>query len=111
MSVEMGGFSPESESTNVSVKERLENLKLYMPGEEEMIYKFALFLSTRIHDTLSPEGFETMATLALEDLKTGKDGFTHEPISSDLVGLDKSVYVLLEMYLPDIKTAVFGEEK
>ena len=106
----MGGSSPEKESAGI-IKEKLANLEQYMPGQEETIYEFARFLSTRANDTLVPQGFDLMAALALYDLQNGKDGYTDKPIQSKLVGYPPQIYTLLQMYVPQMKEVIFGKEK
>ncbi|MDP4000733.1 MAG: hypothetical protein Q8P83_00610 [bacterium] len=108
-SPEMGDSSPEKESAGI--KEKLANLEQYMPGQEETIYEFARFLSTRADDTLVPQGFDLMAALALYDLQNGKDGFTGKPIQGKLIGYPPQIYTLLQMYVPQMKEIIFGKEK
>ncbi len=108
-SPEMGGSLPEKESAGI--KEKLANLEQYMAGEEEIIYEFARFLSTRAHNTLVPQGFDLMAAKALYDLQNGKNGSTGEPIQGELVGCPPQVYNMLKMYVPEIKEVIFGKEK
>lgn len=108
-SPEMGGSSPENESTGI--QEKLANLEQYMPGQEETIYEFARFLSTRVSDTLEPRGFDVMVELALHDLQRNKDGFTGKPIESQLVGHRTEIYDLLNIFVPQIKEIIFGKEK
>lgn len=92
------------------VKEKLANLQNYMPGEEQIIYDFANFLSERANDKLVPMGFEMLVQLALYDLWTWIDGFTNKPIRSSLVGYPPMMYQLLNMRAPQIAEAIFGKE-
>ncbi len=107
-SPEMGDSSPEKESA--SIEEKLANLEQYMPEQEEIIYEFARFLSTRAHDTLTPQGFDLMAALALHDLQNGKDGSTGKPIQDKLVGYPPQFYTILQMYASQMKEVIFGKE-
>lgn len=91
------------------IKRNLKNLRQIMPSEDDTLYEFADFLSERLNSRLVPEGFNMAAQLALYDLKTGVDGYTHQSIRSRLVGYPSMIYALLEMRIPDLAQATCPE--
>lgn len=92
------------------VKEKLRNLKDYMPGGEEFVYNFGKFLADRLNPQLISSGFNVAAELALHDLEQGVDGFSKQPIRNGLEGYPSPVYAALRMQVPDIAKAVCPEE-
>lgn len=91
-------------------KKKLNELKKYMPGAQDTIYEFGRFLSERLNPELVPEGFVLGCELAIYDLQKGVDGFTGEPINSNLVSYPPMVYALLRMEIPHIASVIFSEE-
>ena len=106
MSLETKAISTEE------MKEKLRNLKEYMPKEEDVLYSFGRYLAKRLegHPELVPEGFNVTVELALHDLQKGIDGYTQKPIQSRLVGYPPIIYSLLRMRTPDIAKAVCPED-
>ncbi len=93
------------------VREKLRNLRQYMPDQEETVYRFGEFLAERLKNPeLVPLGFCLEATLSLYDLQKGVDGYTGKPINSALVGYPQIVYNLLYSYIPAIAEAVCPED-
>ena len=88
------------------VKEKLRNLHDYMPGQEDLTYRFGAYLAERLDSELFPEGFNMAADLALYDLQKGVNGFTGEPIRSSLVGYPSVIYSILRKQVPNIAKAV-----
>ena len=92
------------------IKEKLRNLRQYMPNQEDVIYKFGAYLAERLYPELNPGLFVMAVELALYDLQRGVDGFTGEPIRSKLVGYPPVIYKMLRMHVPDIAEAVCPED-
>lgn len=88
------------------VKERLNDLERYFPGQHEVIYSFGKMLSGRLADELEPGGFILAAQLAIYDLQEGVDGFSGERLRGPLIGLPSVVYRSLDIALPSIIRAV-----
>ncbi len=103
-------MSLEGAISTESVKEKLRNLKQYMPDRHDAIYDFGAYLADRLNPELVPQGFNMAAELALYDLQTGIDGFTRQPIRSRLVGYPPMSYGLLRMQVPEIAEAVCPED-
>lgn len=92
------------------VKEKLRNLRKYMPSQQDVIYEFGAFLADRLNLELDSQEFHTAAELALSDLQKGVDGFTGNPVQSRLVGLPFKSYFLLAAKVPQIAKAVCPED-
>ncbi|PJE81236.1 hypothetical protein COU58_03555 [Candidatus Pacearchaeota archaeon CG10_big_fil_rev_8_21_14_0_10_32_42] len=92
------------------VKEKLKNLRKYMPNQDDTIYDFGAYLADRLNPELFSQGFNMAAELALYDLQTGVDGFSGQPIRSRLVGYPSMIYGLLSMQVPQIAEAVCPED-
>lgn len=88
------------------IKERLQNLREYMPGEDEIVYQFGTFLANRLNPELLPAGFNLSTELAISDLRRGIDGYSGQPIRHKLSGYPPIIYTLLRMRVPDIAYAV-----
>ena len=74
---------------------------------------FAHFIATRLEDDPHPivaTGFVMISQLAILDLQRGKDGYTGEPIDSDLVGLDEQDANNLTKAVPELARTAFGVE-
>src|SRR5438105_882062 len=66
-----------------------------------LVTQFGRFLADRINGgEIAPMGFIMAANLSLYDLEKGINGFTNEPIRSDLVGRTPDVYGLLRGSIP-----------
>lgn len=102
------GSSPVTEAiSTVEIKEKLNNLKNYLPNAPETIWQFEYFLSGRLGKKILPEGFFMAASLALYDLQKGVSGFyPYEKIKGPLVGLQPVIYELLSDWIPIIAKAV-----
>ena len=92
------------------IKEKLRNLKEYMPGEPEITYDFATYLANRLNPKLNPGGFQISAELLLSDMKKGVDSFTRQAMSRNLAGYPPNLYAILRGTVPDIAKAVCPED-
>ncbi len=89
------------------IREKLDNLKDYMPGQSEFIYELGKYFAQRLgNPEIVPEGFNLEYQLMLYDLQEGVDGYTRKPVPSSLGRLPAMTYLLLEMRLPAIAKAV-----
>lgn len=88
------------------IRAKLKNLREVMPNQEETLYTFGSYLADRLNPELVPAGFYMAAQIALYDLQTGVDGFSGEPIQSNLVGCPPQVYANLNRFVPQIAEAV-----
>lgn len=111
--------SPETrtgrdEEKNDSIRKKLENLRQFMPGQHETVYRFASFLSTRIQRMANAGEFDRAALNALCELQFGKDALSGEPLQNQdaLVGLPPKFYIFLKNNcVPMIKEVIFGTKK
>lgn len=87
------------------VKEKLTNLREYMPKQEDIIYDFGKFLADRLNPRLNPHGFNLALELTLYDIKTGRG-----EIPIELSGYPTQVYAGLSLYFDDIAKAVLPSE-
>jgi hypothetical protein len=86
-------------------KEKL--MDIYVVDDvSNLIHDFSKFLSPRLNDKLEPIGFVFACDLALHDLRSGVDGYTHKPIRNCLVGYPGMVYSIIRMRIPEIADAV-----
>ena len=93
------------------IKEKLRNLRQYMPKRDDIIYEFGAYLADRLNPELVPEGFNMIVERALHDLQKGTNGCTGQPIrNSRLVGNPPIMYGLLRTQIPDIAAAVCPED-
>lgn len=94
------------------VKEKLKNLRKYLPGQEQIVYDFAAKLADRLNPELVPAGFNTAAELLLYDAQKGVDGYTGQPLGGHfhLIGYLPQLYAALRMSIPDIAEAVCPED-
>jgi len=94
------------------VKEKLRNLKDYIPKGDDFLYGFARYLADRLNPELVPMGFNLACELAIEDLKRGgdygEDGKMDVP--SSLIGYPPMMYGLLRMRIPEITKATCPSE-
>jgi hypothetical protein len=88
------------------IKEKLRNLRDYMPGQDETTYQFGAYLAERLNPEIVPQGFYLAAQLALYDLENGVDGFTRQPIRNELAGLPLLMYIILQGKIVSIAEAV-----
>jgi len=91
-------------------KQKLAELKKYLPDATDDLIDFGCFLAGRLNPTLAPRGFVIACGLALYDLQQGIDGLTKKPIHSKLVGYPSMIYGLIRMEIPEIAKAIFPEE-
>lgn len=92
------------------VKEKLRNLKEYMPGEDQTIYDFGEFLADRLNSIVVPRGFYLATELALCDLRAGIGRFGRHQVKSSLVGYSPVIYDRIGIYIPNIAKAVCPED-
>lgn len=106
--------SLETSISTELIKEKLRNLKGYMPREDDKLYRFGEYLADRLGPNIFPHGFNISAERAIADLKDGIDSFTKQPIKNSLVGMVPVYYTMLSRRIPDIADAVcprdFAEE-
>ena len=90
------------------VKEKLRNLKDYMPKEDNILYDFGKYLADKLNPQLIPAGFNLACELAIEDLRRegnyGEHGTVKVPMN--LTGYPPQLYSLLRMRIRDIAKAV-----
>ena len=103
-------MSLEGAISTEPIKEKLKNLRQYMPNQQDVIYDFGAYLADRLNPELVSQGFNMAAELALYDLQKGVDGVTGQPIRSRLVGYPPVIYGLLRMQVPEIAEAVCPED-
>ena len=103
-------MSLEGAISTEPVKEKLRNLRQYMPDQQDVTYDFGAYLADMLNPELVPQGFNMAAELVLYDLQKGVDGFTRQPIRSKLVGYPLVIYGLLRMQVPEIAEAVCPED-
>lgn len=89
------------------IRDRLRNLATYLPGQQKIVYDFAAHIANYVNAELVPQGFVMAAVLALYDLQVGVNGYTNEPIRSNLVGQPPMIYKIIEMMIPKIAEAAF----
>lgn len=87
-------------------KQKLANLREYLPDADPNLCEFAAYLATRLNSELVPTGFAMACQLVLYDLQSGVDGFTGKRIGGNLVGFPSIFYVLLERDIPRLADAV-----
>ncbi len=92
------------------VKEKLRNLRQYMPDQQDVVYDFGAYLADRLNPELVPQGFNMATELALYDLQKGVNGSTGQPIRSRLIGYPPVIYESLRMQVPEIAEAVCPED-
>jgi len=93
------------------VKNKLKNLARYSPRLNQDVYLFAAYLATYAHTGWLTLDFDRQAELALKDLEDGFHGYTDERIKGKLARKTPEFYEKLRERLPEIKEAIFGEEK
>jgi hypothetical protein len=99
-----------------SIKEKLKNLKEYMPDQEDVICDYAKLLADVLNPKLTPAGFHLASQLVLFDLQRGEDGIngTKSPdysiIFQRLCGYPQIIHALIGMELPNIVKAVCPED-
>ena len=103
-------MSLEEAISTEPIKEKLRNLRQYMPNEQDELYEFGTYLAGRLNSRLVPSGFNMAAELALHDLQNGVDGCTRQSINSKLVGFPPVMYILLRTQVPKIAEAVCPED-
>lgn len=94
-----------------SMKEKLKDLRKYLPEEDDFTCQFASYLASKLNPEIFPGGFNLAYVLAVADLKRGgiyDTGNVKVPI--DLVGYPNIIYVQLEMKILHIAEAVCPPE-
>jgi hypothetical protein len=74
---------------------KLKGLRAQKPDLPEIGYEFANLIADRLDRVTTPGEFYITVERTLWDLQHGIDGFTDEPIESDLVGLPETIYPIL----------------
>lgn len=98
------------------VKEKLRNLKEYLPGEDDFMYGFGKYLAERLNPELIPEGFNLACELTIDELRKGGDygKYGKVKVPPSLVGYPSVLYDVLRMRIPDFAKAAcppeFAEE-
>ena len=92
------------------VKQKLTNLRDYMPNQHESVYEFGRLLSERLNPTLVPIGFNLTAEQLVEDLRKGVDSYSGKPIRGKLAGMPKQLYAIWGMFIDQIAEAVCPED-
>ncbi len=99
-----------------SVKEKLRNLKDYLPNGDDFLYDFGKYLADRLNPSLVPGGFNITYELALEDLRMGGDYGENGKVNvpTNLIGYPAVMYGILRMRMLEIAKATcppeFAEE-
>jgi len=95
-------------------KVKLRNLKEHMPDLDDsrarLLLPFGKLLADRMNPKLVPQGFVMACELLLHDVEAGVDGYTGEPIRSDLVGYPSVMYGFLRLEIPALAKAIFPED-
>ena len=92
-------------------KERLSNIREYMPGADSFLAEFASYLATRLNPQLVPMGFVMACNLVIYDIQKGSSGeITDNPVPHRLTGQPPMIYGILDMYIDQLADAVFPEE-
>jgi hypothetical protein len=92
--------------------EKLKDISRWMPEfKDRFTVGFCRLLGERLGDTeILPVGYVMAFTLALEDAKSGTDGFTGRPVSRDITGQLPMLYnIMWKMQVP-VARATFGDE-
>ena len=103
-------MSSEEAISTEPIKEKLRNLRQYMPNQIDVIYDFGAYLADRLNPELVSQGFDMAAELVISDLQMGVDESTGQPIRSRLVGYSPVIYGLLRTQVPKIAEAVCPED-
>lgn len=92
------------------IKEKLKNLREYLPNQEESIYNFCSYLTGYLNPKLVPEGFNMAIELAFYDLGTGINGLTGKSVRNSLSRRPLAVYALIRRNIPEILDVVCPED-
>lgn len=105
-------MSEQREVPVPSEVDKLRQLTEFVPQSNQYLYQFGTFLAERItpRKQITPQNFVGAAELAIYDLQKGIDGFTGQPIRSELVGLPPQLYSLLRLNVTIIAKAVYSED-
>lgn len=91
-------------------QQKLRELEKQLPTQQDAIYEFGRFVADRLNTEIHPLGFVMACELAIYDLQNGVDGFSSQPIRSQLVGYPPQTYQGMKMWIPIIAKAAFSEE-
>ena len=97
------------ELMNPSLTEKLAKLEQYLPNQEQIVYEFGHFLSKRLHDSLTRDGFILRAQITLSDLQQGI-GSSSEPMKDRIYSYPPIMYMTLSFIIQDIADAIFEEK-
>jgi hypothetical protein len=104
-------MSLENAISMVEVKQKLRNLRKYLPDQTDFVYDFASYLAARLNPILAPVGFNLTTETVLYDLRKGVSGFSDEPIPSNLIGYPTQMYAVLGAFtIPQIVDVVCPKE-
>jgi len=94
------------------VKEKLRNLREYMPNHKDITYVFGVYLAEGLIPQLSPKEFSYIAVLTLHGLSENinLNGSTGQHIGSKLMGHSLATYAQLWAQVPQIAKAVCPED-
>jgi len=92
------------------VKEKLRNLRTYMPKAHDGIYTFGQLLAERLNPEIVPDGFYLAAELLVDELQKGVDGRSGKKIINSLTDNPPVVYWVLRREIPNIAKAVCPED-
>lgn len=67
-------------------------------------------LAKRLNPEIVPMGFVMATELYVHDVQTGKDGFTGEPMPSEVTGMPPMMGEIIKMSADNIASEAFGEE-
>jgi len=89
--------------------DKLRQLAEFLPAGNPVLYEFSTLLADRLdrldQRKITPLSFVFTASLLVEDLKRGIDGFTGQPI-----GYPQEGYRLLESHIPTIARAIYPSD-
>jgi hypothetical protein len=97
----------------VEACEKLKDAEKHIPlfRGSRFMGDFCAYLGERLAGSpIAPIGFVTAYLLVVEDAKSGKDGFTGNPMPVSLTGQPPMLYNLLMSFQTQIAEAVFGAE-
>ena len=91
------------------VREKLRNLRKFMPGKHDLVYELGAYLADNLSSPEDPKVFELAALQSLYELERGIDRFNN-PIKNELVGHLHDTYEILKEYVPGIAKATCPED-
>ena len=93
------------------VKEKLNNLKQYLPDTDDFLCNFGKYFATVLNKKAVPQGFNFAYEISIQNIKKGNYGEKEKMrIPSSLTGQHPSVYNILRETLPEIAKATCPPE-